>query len=75
MEQRTDAFLADLEKPREYWSYAATPESLRALAEAPVADADWIAKAREGLKQAAEGWERAQLQTLDEIEASTYGQD
>lgn len=75
MEQRTDAFLAELEKPREYWSYAATPQALRDLAEAPIADADWIAKAREGLKQAADGWESAQLQVLDEIEATTYGQD
>jgi hypothetical protein len=53
----------------------ATPDSLRALAEAPIADPAWIAKAREALLAAADGWESAQLQVLDEIEAGSYGQD
>lgn len=52
-----------------------TPDSLRALAQAPIADPAWIAKAREALAAAAEGWESAQLQILDEIEAGSYGQD
>jgi hypothetical protein len=52
-----------------------TPDSLRALAQAPIADPAWIAKAREALAAAAEGWESAQLQILEEIEAGSYGQD
>jgi hypothetical protein len=52
-----------------------TPESLRALAEAPIADPAWIAKAREALAAAAAALETAQLQVLDEIEAGSYGQD
>jgi hypothetical protein len=56
-------------------SVEVTPDSLRALAEAPIADPAWIAKARPALAAAAEGWERAELRILDEIEAGTYGQD
>jgi hypothetical protein len=52
-----------------------TPDSLRALANAPIADPAWIAKAREALLAAADGWESAQLRVLDEIEAGAYGQD
>ena len=75
LEQRTAAFQAELEKPCGYWRYDVTPEALRALAAAPIADADWIAKAREGLKQAADGWQGSQLNVLDEIEATTFGHD
>jgi hypothetical protein len=56
-------------------SIAVTPASLRALAEAPIADPAWIAQAREALAAAAEGWESTQLQVLDEIEAGSYGQN
>ncbi|WP_199170602.1 hypothetical protein [Caulobacter sp. FWC2] len=56
-------------------SVEVTPDSLRALAEAPIADPAWIAKARQALAAAAEGWERAELRILDEIEVGTYGQD
>ncbi len=42
-----------------------TPDSLRALAETPIADPAWIAKARQALAAAAEGWERAELRVLD----------
>lgn len=63
----------DATAPR--WTFTATPESLRALADAPIADAAWIAKAREALALAADGWESAQLQVLDEIEAGAYGLD
>lgn len=57
--------------PSPPFTFDATPESLRALAQAPIADAAWIAKAREALRLAADGWESAQLQVLDEIEAAT----
>jgi hypothetical protein len=65
----------DGDEPRASWSFETTPDSLRALASAPIADPAWIAKAREALAAAAEGWESAQLQVLDEIEAGSYGQD
>jgi hypothetical protein len=65
---RTDA-------PRARWSFDATPDSLRALANAPIADAAWIAKAREALVVAADAWEGANLQVLDEIEAGSFGGD
>jgi len=47
-----------------------TPDTLRALAEAPIADAAWIAKARQALAAGAQAWERAELQLLDEIETA-----
>ena len=75
VEQRVAAGLEEPEKPREDWSYEATPETLRTLADEPIADAAWIAKAREALKQAADGWDGVQLQVLDEIEATSFGQD
>jgi hypothetical protein len=56
-------------------SVEVTPGSLRALAEAPIADPAWIAMARQALAAAAAGLERAELHILDEIEAGTYGQD
>ena len=59
----------------ERWSFDATPDSLRVLAAAPLADAEWIAKAREALRVAADGWESAQLQVLDEIEAAGHAPD
>lgn len=52
-----------------------SPETLRRLAENPVTDAAWIAKVREALRTGADGWERANLAVLDEIEAATYGHD
>lgn len=75
MEQRAAAYDAELEKDHAAWSFEATPESLRALAEAPVADAAWIAKAREALRLAADGWDSARLHGLDEVEAATYLRD
>ncbi|NQE61515.1 hypothetical protein [Caulobacter sp. RHG1] len=53
----------------------ASPEGLRALADAPLADPAWIAQARQALAAAADNLERAQLDILDEIEAAAYGQD
>ncbi|WP_205685453.1 hypothetical protein [Caulobacter zeae] len=50
------------------WSFETTPDSMRALAEAPIADAAWTAKAREALSAGAQGWERAQLQAPDEMD-------
>lgn len=74
--EREAADAADqAETPRPPWSFDATPDSLRALANAPIADATWIAKAREALAVAADQWESANLQALDEIEAGAYGQD
>ena len=70
MEQRTAAYEAELDEPREHWSFEATPGSLRALAEAPVADAAWIAKAREALRLGAEEWERDRMTILDEEDAA-----
>jgi hypothetical protein len=52
-----------------------SPETLRRLAEDPVSDAAWIAKVREALRTGADGWERANLDKLDEVEAATYGHD
>lgn len=75
MEQRARAYLAELEKPREPWSFEATPESLRALSEAPLGDVDWITKAREALRLAADGWESAQLEVMGEVEAAQFGPD
>lgn len=74
-EQRTPAYEAECDTPREPWSLEATPETMRALAEAPVADAAWIAKAREALRLGAEAWERDRLEAMDEIEAATYLRD
>lgn len=74
-EQRTPAYEAECDKPRQAWSFEATPESLRSLAKAPVADAAWIAQAREALRLGAEGWESDRLNALDEIEAATYLRD
>ncbi len=51
------------------------PDDLRALANAAVADADWVARAKAALVEAAEQWEWAELQLLDEIEIATYGSD
>jgi hypothetical protein len=71
-EQRAAAYEAELDKPHEQWSFNPTPDDLRALAQAPIADADWIAKAREALRLMAE---RAPLALRDEIEATAHGQD
>jgi hypothetical protein len=51
------------------------PDDLRALANAAAVDADWVARAKAALIEAAEQWEWAELQLLDEIEIATYGSD
>ncbi|WP_165799395.1 hypothetical protein [Caulobacter zeae] len=48
---------------------------MRKLAEAPIADPAWIAKARYALRSGAAEWERAQMETLDAWEETAYGQD
>lgn len=74
-EQRAAANLPERGEPPASWSFDATPDSLRALSQAPVADAAWIAKARQALALAADGWESAQLQALDEAEAARFAPD
>ena len=45
--------------------FQTTPDTLRALAEEPLADPVWIAKARLALRAAVEEWESTQLELLD----------
>lgn len=52
--------------------FEVTPEGLRSLVAAPLANGARIAKAREALNQAADGWESAELAIINEIEATTY---
>lgn len=69
-EQRTPHFAPSLsEPPSTQLEFDATPDALRALARAPLADPTWIAKARLALERAADAWESAQLELLD---AGTY---
>lgn len=72
-EQRTPAYEIECDKPRQTWSFETTPQTMRDLADAPLADGAWIAKAREALRLGAEGWESAELQVLDEVEAAGLG--
>jgi acyl-CoA reductase-like NAD-dependent aldehyde dehydrogenase len=51
------------------------PDDLRALANVASLNADWVARAKAALVEAAEQWEWAELQILDEIEIATYGSD
>jgi len=51
------------------------PDDLKTLADAAVVDADWVARAKAALIEAAEAWEWAELQLLDEIEIATFGSD
>lgn len=74
-EQRAPTENAHHERPLERWSFETTPEAMRALAQAPIAGPAWIANAREALAQGADGWERAQMETLDTIDVLTHGQD
>jgi hypothetical protein len=69
------ADLPDAEQDQGRRSPEITPEVMRALAQAPIAGPAWIAKAREALAQGADGWERAQMETLDTIDVLTHGQD
>lgn len=55
-------------------SFETTPEAMRALAQATVADPAWIARAREALRLGADSWERAELEILDAVETLTHGQ-
>lgn len=74
-EQRAPAYEAECDKPRETWTFEATPGAMRSLAEAPVADAAWIAKAREALRLGADAWESDRLQALDGIEPESSLRD
>jgi hypothetical protein len=51
------------------------PDDLRTLANAAAIDAGWVARAKAALIEAAEEWESAELQILDEIEIATFGSD
>lgn len=65
-EQRAPEFVASLsEPPSTRLAFDATPDALRALAEAPLADPAWIAKARLALTAAAEALESTQGALLD----------
>ncbi|GEM_PF-502163 len=74
-EQRVAADQADQDRLPERWSFETTPEAMRQLARAPIADPAWIARAREALARGADGWERAQMETRDVVDEATFGQD
>jgi hypothetical protein len=54
-EHRLAADQAKPDAPPVSWSFEASPKNLRGLAQAPLAVADWIAKAREALRLGADG--------------------
>lgn len=71
VETGPDPSTARCERP----PYDVTPDRLRALARAPLADAHWVAEARRALHRAADAWESAQPQVLDDIEAAGHAPD
>ncbi|MBI1686800.1 hypothetical protein [Caulobacter hibisci] len=75
IEEADEAAPPDAEQDERRRSPEITPEAMRALAQAPIADLAWIAKACEALAQGADGWERTQLETLKAIDVHPCGQD
>ncbi|MGR4863167.1 hypothetical protein [Caulobacter sp. LARHSG274] len=65
LEHRASAFAASPPQAPPPLAPDVTPDGLRALAQEPLADPTWIAKARLALAAAADEWQRAQWEVLD----------